>query len=259
MAPRFNDEEGLAALMDKAIREHNLVGTMPPEVLQFPSEENHQTAIVRVCLIVSGQEGVGHRTYWALGDANPENTTSQDVKRRPVAMAESRGWVRALRILTNVYEDRVDARPQQREPQREQQRTTQTQASAAPGMTKDQWDAMIVIGARLGLDPAGVTASVKELIGVRAKDATAQQAATALAALQQRLDALTEAPLPDDEGPPAEADDPETRDQLRREINKMLPKLASPGVGSTLQAPGARATVTEMRAFLDKANRALAS
>lgn len=265
--PRFDEHEGLAALMDRAIEEFGLAGTMPPEVLQFPTEENKQTAIVRVGLICEGKEGAGQRrTYYALGDACPDNTTSSDVKKRPVAMAESRAWVRALRMLTNTYGDRVDGR-QPPPPPPARDRPSPQPAAAPKAITREQWDTIVGLGAKLGLTEEQTAAKVKAALNVAAvKDATEEQAARIVTGWGKELTLRQAAPAqpalpeegPPDEGPPPEPprSEPEERDRLRRDINKQLPRLVA--VGSTMKPPGPQASVAEMRGWLVAAEKALA-
>lgn len=65
------------------------------QILQFPTDENNQTAIVHALVVTSKGEFEG------TGDANPLNTNSM-IAPHNIRMAETRAVARALRFATNV-------------------------------------------------------------------------------------------------------------------------------------------------------------
>ena len=72
------------------------------EILQYPSPENDNTAVVRA--VAEGKDG---QFYGDIGDANPANCNSK-VRRHLLRMASTRAKARALRDFTNVGMTSVD-------------------------------------------------------------------------------------------------------------------------------------------------------
>ena len=72
------------------------------EILQYPSAENDNTAVVRA--VAEGKDG---QFYGDVGDANPANCNSK-VRRHLLRMASTRAKARALRDFTNVGMTSVD-------------------------------------------------------------------------------------------------------------------------------------------------------
>ena len=72
------------------------------EILQYPSAENDNTAVVRA--VAEGKDG---QFYGDIGDANPANCNSK-VRRHLLRMASTRAKARALRDFTNVGMTSVD-------------------------------------------------------------------------------------------------------------------------------------------------------
>ena len=72
------------------------------EILQYPSTENDNTAVVRA--VAEGKDG---QCYGDIGDANPTNCNSK-VRRHLLRMASTRAKARALRDFTNVGMTSVD-------------------------------------------------------------------------------------------------------------------------------------------------------
>lgn len=70
------------------------------ELIQAPSSENQQTAIVRADVTLRGENGAP-RIFSCLGDASPETTK---IKGAYVRMAETRAIGRALRMGLNIGE-----------------------------------------------------------------------------------------------------------------------------------------------------------
>jgi hypothetical protein len=65
------------------------------QILQFPTEENGQTCVIKATVETSKGRFTGH------GDANPKNVGTQVVKHL-LRMCETRAIARALRMATNV-------------------------------------------------------------------------------------------------------------------------------------------------------------
>ena len=72
------------------------------EILQYPSVENDNTAVVWA--VAEGKDG---QFYGDVGDANPANCNSK-VRRHLLRMASTRAKARALRDFTNVGMTSVD-------------------------------------------------------------------------------------------------------------------------------------------------------
>lgn len=109
-------------LLDKA-HEEGLHG-IETELVQVPTEENRQTAIVKAKIIV--ERNSTYQTFTGYGDASP--TEEADSRRKgpastaPIRLAETRAKARALRDAVNVGTTSLeeipenDASPQEARP-----------------------------------------------------------------------------------------------------------------------------------------------
>ncbi len=91
---------GLLALAHRS----GLVGIVT-ELLQFPSKDNGDTAIVHAT-VTMGVEG-GLVTFTGIGDANPKNV-GRNIAPHAIRMAETRAKARALRDAVNIGVVSVD-------------------------------------------------------------------------------------------------------------------------------------------------------
>lgn len=66
------------------------------EILQFPSQENGNTTIVRAIV------RTGKGEFSGIGDASPSSVPDKSIAVHSIRMAETRAIARALRIATNV-------------------------------------------------------------------------------------------------------------------------------------------------------------
>ncbi len=88
-----------AGLLDEA---HNrgLKG-IDTELVQVPTEENGNVAVVKARVEMEGPEGLPVRTFSGIGDASPENV-GRNIVPHIIRMAETRAKARALRDAVNV-------------------------------------------------------------------------------------------------------------------------------------------------------------
>ncbi len=70
-------------------------------LLQFPSEENGRTAIVRSTVVT--RKG----TFSGIGDANPQNTNKRIIPHL-IRLAETRATARAMRLAVNIGEVSIE-------------------------------------------------------------------------------------------------------------------------------------------------------
>lgn len=82
--------------------ELGLIG-IATRLVQIPSEENGQTAIVKAIVTMRGGGPTDHRTFEAYGDASPKNVASRLVTAL-IRFAETRAKGRALRDACNIGE-----------------------------------------------------------------------------------------------------------------------------------------------------------
>jgi hypothetical protein len=86
-----------AGLLDEA---HNQgLHEIETELLQIPSAENNEVAIVKARATME-KEGELH-TFTGIGDASPENVGKM-IKAHLIRMAETRAKARALRDAVNI-------------------------------------------------------------------------------------------------------------------------------------------------------------
>ena len=92
-----------AGLLDEA-HARGLKG-IDTELLQVPTPENGQVAVVKATVEMSGGQGQGgpegSRTFSGIGDASPENV-GRGIVPHIIRMAETRAKARALRDAVNV-------------------------------------------------------------------------------------------------------------------------------------------------------------
>jgi hypothetical protein len=83
-----------AGLLDVAHQKHLI--NVDVEILQFPSDENKQTAICKARV-----ETVDGKKFSDIGDANPQNCNSK-VAKHLIRMASTRAKARAFRDMDNI-------------------------------------------------------------------------------------------------------------------------------------------------------------
>ena len=88
-----------AGLLDEA-HARGLKG-IDTELLQVPTPENGQVAVVKATVEMSGGQGQEGRTFSGIGDASPENV-GRGIVPHIIRMAETRAKARALRDAVNV-------------------------------------------------------------------------------------------------------------------------------------------------------------
>src|SRR3712207_3615834 len=88
-----------AGLLDEA-HARGLKG-IDTELLQVPTAENGNVAVVKATVEMSGGQGQEGRTFSGIGDASPENV-GRGIVPHIIRMAETRAKARALRDAVNV-------------------------------------------------------------------------------------------------------------------------------------------------------------
>ena len=141
--PKFTiDRQGktfvlYAGLLDAAFQTG--LHTLDTELVQIPTEENKQTAIVKAVArfhpMVEEQNGPEGYTFSGIGDASPENV-SRNIAPHLIRMAETRAKARALRDAINVGMTSFEEVDTDDAPREQRPRAASSQASENSSSTE---------------------------------------------------------------------------------------------------------------------------
>jgi hypothetical protein len=123
------------------------------DLLQYPSEENQHTAIVKA--VVTVKDGEELKKFSGIGDASP-SSVNRMIAPHIVRMAETRALGRAMRFLTGfgtVFEElgEVDFNEQKQEPKAQKKAETSKKETTTTGASKAQLNKIEKDAKALGL------------------------------------------------------------------------------------------------------------
>lgn len=153
------------------------------EILQFPSQENGNTTIVRAIV------RTGKGEFSGIGDASPASVPNKSIAVHSIRMAETRAIARALRVATNVsmtaFEELggdVDTPAPAKAPAQQP-----AQAPTAPMASEALKNEIMVAAQAAGLDGKGLQPILKNR-GMSWNRLTQPQAESLLAQLKARAE-----------------------------------------------------------------------